>query len=86
MESTQQMIGRSLRRKYKVHKADENRELKRGLLLAAGYAAYLCTMPLWFWLADMERGYDATGGEALLAALPLLIWWLRDTWREWQGK
>jgi hypothetical protein len=28
--------------------------------------------PLLFWLADMERGFDATGGEALIPLIPVI--------------
>jgi len=28
--------------------------------------------PILFWLADIERGYDGTGGEAIIPLIPII--------------
>ena len=37
--------------------------------------------PYIFYLADLERGYNATGGEAVIFFIPFLVWCIDDTWR-----
>ena len=39
---------------------------------------FLILTPYVFELADIERGYDSTGGEIVFPFLPLIIWfWTR---------
>lgn len=38
--------------------------------------------PYMFHLADLERGYDATGGELFTPMLPLLVWMIVNLVRE----
>lgn len=35
--------------------------------------------PYMFYLADLERGYNATGGEIFIPLLPLLVWAIKDS-------
>jgi hypothetical protein len=46
-----------------------------GFLLAASVAI----IPICFMYADAHRGYDSTGGEVFMIALPFLLW----KWRRW---
>lgn len=58
-------------------------ETKQKIYNMALAAIWLSTAPFWFWLADLERGYDGTGGELLLMAIPFLA---RALWigiRDW---
>lgn len=34
--------------------------------------------PYMFWIADTQRGYDATGGEIFVPFIPLLGWMVKD--------
>ena len=38
--------------------------------------------PYIFYLADLERGYDATGGEVSIFLIPFLVWCIDETWSE----
>ena len=49
-----------------------------GLLLGVS----VMLIPLSFLYADLERGYNATGGEVFMIALPILVMW----WRRWSIK
>jgi hypothetical protein len=38
--------------------------------------------PYIFIVADLERGYNATGGEVFIPLLPLFVWMLKDSFKE----
>lgn len=59
-----------------------SKKIRRAITLTILNLMWMGTAPLWFRLADLERGYDATGGELLLMALPYLIWLIVETIRE----
>lgn len=59
-----------------------SKAVRRRITLTILNLMWMGTAPLWFHLADLERGYDATGGELLLMALPYLIWMIVETVRE----
>jgi len=42
----------------------------------------LMSIPLSFAYADLERGYNAVGGEVFTTALPIFVLW----WRAWSVK
>lgn len=42
--------------------------------------------PAVFHLADMERGYNATGGEIFIFLLPILAKWVMDMVKEIGGE
>ena len=72
---TAREVSRAIRHKYTVRKGGaEKREIQRKWILTAASALWLATAPIWFHLADLERGYDATGGELLLMALPFIVY------------
>jgi len=35
--------------------------------------------PYIFKIADLERGYNATGGEIFIPLIPLLVWAMKDS-------
>jgi hypothetical protein len=41
--------------------------------------------PYIFTIADMERGYNATGGEIFIPLIPLLAWAMKDSIKEMKG-
>ena len=45
-------------------------------------AVFLAFTPLVFYLADLERGFDATGGEIFFPLIPFVIWGIARTVKE----
>ena len=41
--------------------------------------------PYMFYSADLERGYNATGGEVFVPLIPLLVWTMKDSIKEMKG-
>lgn len=41
--------------------------------------------PYIFTIADMKRGYNATGGEIFVPLIPLLAWVMKDSIKEMKG-
>lgn len=41
--------------------------------------------PYMFYIADLERGYNATGGEIFIPLIPLLAWAMKDSIKEMKG-
>ncbi len=41
--------------------------------------------PYIFTIADMERGYNATGGEIFVPLIPFLVWAIKDSIKEMKG-
>ena len=41
--------------------------------------------PYIFTIADMERGYNATGGEIFIPLIPFLVWAMKDFIKEIKG-
>ena len=41
--------------------------------------------PYMFYSADLERGYNATGGEIFIPLIPLLVWAMKDFIKEMKG-
>ena len=46
---------------------------------------YLGITPYIFTIADLERGYNATGGEIFIPLIPLLLWAMKDSIKEMKG-
>jgi hypothetical protein len=44
--------------------------------------AWWALTPLFFYLADMQRGFDATGGEAFIPLIPFIVWTVIKTLKE----
>lgn len=42
--------------------------------------------PYIFTIADMERGYNATGGEIFVPLIPFLVWAIKDSIKEMKGE
>jgi len=40
---------------------------------------FLALTPLVFYLADLERGFNATGGEIFFPLIPFVIWGIAKT-------
>lgn len=43
------------------------------------FAIFFAITPLMFHLADLERGYNATGGEMFVPMIPFLLYAVRST-------
>ena len=41
--------------------------------------------PYIFAIADLERGYNATGGEIFVPLIPFLVWAIKDSIKEMKG-
>lgn len=41
--------------------------------------------PYMFYSADLERGYNATGGEIFIPLIPLLVWVMKNSIKEMKG-
>lgn len=41
--------------------------------------------PYMFYIADLERGYNATGGEIFIPLIPFLVWAIKDSIKEMKG-
>ena len=46
---------------------------------------FLGITPYIFTIADMERGYNATGGEIFVLLIPFLVWAIKDSIKEMKG-
>lgn len=58
----------------------KNRVRLHGWWLFVGFC--LGITPYMFRLADVQRGYDATGGEIFIPLLPLLVWMMKDVMKD----
>lgn len=60
-----------------------NRKVKNVLwLMFCGFCFGIT--PYIFQLADLERGYNATGGEIFVPLIPFLVYALKDTIKEFK--
>lgn len=59
-----------------------SKRIRRMITLTILNAMWLSTAPIWFHLAEMQRGYKAIGGELFLMALPYLVYLIAETVRE----
>ena len=41
--------------------------------------------PYMFYIADLKRGYNATGGEIFIPLIPLVLWAMKDSIKEMKG-
>jgi len=41
--------------------------------------------PYMFYLADLERGYNATGGEIFIPFIPVMAWMMKNSIKEMKG-